>query len=369
MQNNLIGFLKNLDHPTWSNNESFTNWLETILTLKPVVSNPTSKVYFLNLHYVSPRESKLHDISRRTRAYIYMHDGIQKIKGEYENAIRLYHIEAFHLCARMITQDWNETQRFRYYFEEVKKSDEVDCIVIPESIISCFDQIPIRTSPDHFDTVYNSIASKPKDSEVSHLREAICERCKLKNKMNCWNGHAIFLREIFGTFNLTLRAIKGGVFKNQYIDITFSPISIPWNNEDDVIAVLVCITGHDSGKEIQDTILQSRLMEYSAIVTSVHHRELLFELLQSKKLGIIKSISDKSFERIKSYEDKIAILNGNSPADVIPKEVPKLKKEKDKYSELMNGYINKVKDSKTIIQAEMIQDDFQRIFSKEGNDV
>jgi hypothetical protein len=357
MQTELHDSLMRLDEATWRSSESFTNWFESLLCLNPISPSSAAEVYFLNLHYVSPLESKLHDIRNRIRAYIHMHEEIQKIKGAYENAIRLYDIEKSHLCARMITEDWIEVQKFRYYFCDYEIPKEAQYIVIPPSVFTSLIQVPIRTDPRRFDDAYRQISTKPIQNDIKLLRDAICSKCRLKDQSVCWKDNSVFLRELFGTFNLTLRAIQKQIFRNNFIEITFSPISISWNGNHDVVAVLVSITGHDSDKTTEIPLLDTLLSEYSCIVDAVHHRELLFEFLTRKKESTVQSLCNEFGKEVERRKYKIQALLANNPdPEVRPKTVLKVEDEIRKIQSLQNACSEEISGSKNMTQVETVED-------------
>lgn len=306
--------LGNISYENWKEEKAFITDVENILREPVGQLNINKKFHFVNIHYLSPSKTK-EKIEKRTVFYIYQHSDLSRLIGDYKNILSLYDQELVHFCSLMIKHDWNKELVFRFILSSNRSmNNKGDFISIPESVSKYLLEISLDKLPNDL----KNVSKKNITNDLKKISEQLCRsvRCTDCNCTGSKPGSKI-IKELFGSFNLTLRGLKQniGIFRNRSeIYAIFSPIAIRWDNRNDVIAVLV---GIPTNVNFDRIILNT----YRQVIRNIHHKELMFINKQNKIENESKAKEEKRKELL---NEKNSIID-------------KIKAEKQKEYDAQNG--------------------------------
>jgi hypothetical protein len=266
------GQIGSLTSGKWEDEDQFVLDIEEKLRSFATAQNIAEGFYFLNLHYLRPAISKTDDPLNRITIYIEMDDHLAMLLPKYQNLLKVYYAERAHLSSLMITQDWNSPLHFRLLLSNPLPADEA-FIPVSASLLTMLRRIAPYTLPQEFETQTGAIPTRLQ-RELDRVKDALCKRCGRADV--CTKENKVLLKELFGTLNLTLHALNQGKLaelEKTHIDIVLIPVSIRWDNKDDVIAVLVGILKNISSH----ADLMHKATSFVPVIHGIHHRELLFQ--------------------------------------------------------------------------------------------
>jgi hypothetical protein len=347
--NQIESQLSTLKVSNWNNEASFRDFLfKQVNKYRNLHKYPLDNFCFVNMHYLRPKSDKtVEGVNNRIRIPIHAESQLNNLLSEYEPTVTKYDSTSDHFASLMIRDDWPNALNFYLNMKEEEKSSGDNIICVSKNIIEVLKNVDIDVDPDTFDDQINSTEFEGIKSNLSKISIKLCSSCR---NTSCSKGTQL-LKEMFGTFNLTLRAINGSYFNDaDGIYITLLPLQIKYDLGDDVIAVLIHISKiHQISIEDLSKIHQLFL----PFIHGIHHREFLLSKRSEELKELegpknefrsrIQQVFSPPITKLKSNIERFNHSQGNHQYEIskFEKDIGDLQKQMHKYYTLLSKVYNR----------------------------